>query len=209
MRNCSGRDLTAPAVFDVHRQPKRYAQVTNLPGAREPTHAIDFQVNQIHGIVMMCSEQGRQTVHAFVEHKRQIGMSAYRQTFFVGETRLFKVQKEFVFPRQVFDCVGHDQCLVLLPAGVGIGIQHFPGLHAGSNFVNAADIGQWVFADLNLKVAVALCAIFRNAGSHSVRIGACDYLVQFDFILLFAAEQGVHGEAGLFAEDIPAGHVYR
>ena len=136
-------------------------------------------------------------------------MSAYRQTFFVGETRLLKVQKESAFPRQVFDCVGHDQCLVLLPAGVGIGIQHFPGLHAGGNFTNATDISQWVFADLDLKVTVALRTVFWNTGSHGVWIGACDYLVQFDFVLLFAAEQGVHGEAGLFAKNIPAGHVDR
>ena len=70
MRNRSGRNLTTPAVFDVHRQAKRYAQIPNLPGARESTHAVDFQVNQIHGIVVMRSEQGSQAVHTFVEHKR-------------------------------------------------------------------------------------------------------------------------------------------
>ena len=70
MRNRSGRDLTAPAVFDVHRQAERYTQVPNLSGPRESAHAVDLEVNQIHGIVVMRSEQGRQAVNAFVEHKR-------------------------------------------------------------------------------------------------------------------------------------------
>ena len=56
MRDCSGRDLASPAVFDVHRQAQRYAQITNLPGARESTHTVDFQVDQVHGIVVMGSE---------------------------------------------------------------------------------------------------------------------------------------------------------
>ena len=163
----------------------------------------NLDVHDVHRLQAVGPEQDRQSVDALVEDERVVGHLPDRVTFLERLARLLDVNVD------VFHGANDSRGLVHEPAGVGIGIQHFPGLHAGGNFTNATDISQWVFADLDLKVAVALCAIFRNAGSHGVWIGACDYLVQFDFVLLFAAEQGVHGEVGHFAENIPAGHVDR
>ena len=55
MSDGGGDDIPAPTVLDGHRDTERNAQIADLPGFTDTAHLGDFQIDHIHGPVVVCS----------------------------------------------------------------------------------------------------------------------------------------------------------
>ena len=81
-------NLTAPAVLYGHHDPKVNTQVAYLTRPGQTPHSIDLKINQVHRIVLIPTEQDRQSIHTLVEDKWQISMLAHGKALFITQTRL-------------------------------------------------------------------------------------------------------------------------
>ena len=82
-----------------------------------------------------------------------------------------------------------------------------PGSSSGRHGANACDVVQRVAADLELKSAIALGAVFRDATCHHLGRFLRDRAVEDKVVAIAPAQQHANRLTGCLAEDIPAGHV--
>ena len=96
---------------------------------------------------------------------------------------------------------------MLSPAGIGVCVHDFAGLHSSRHFLKSNDIGVRVFPHFHLKLTKALGAVLANPLSHKVRISTRDDFEQLYSFLKFSTEKMVNRLVHGFSKNVPTGHI--
>ncbi len=199
-----GDDVSAPAIFQCHRDSHFHAEVTSLSCFCQSTEFADLDVHHVHCLLGMSAEERVKSVDVLVENEGAIPSCANSAAFVVGRAGLLDV--DINVPNSLADTYR----FMLEPARVGIGHKNVTPFQFCGNGVNSRNIEiDIVTANLELEAAVALFAVAGYLGCHFFGRFLRDCSIQLNAVSEATTEEFANRHPGRFAKNIPAGHIDR
>ena len=128
-------------------------------------------------------------------------LAADRETFLVGQARLFDVNIHIPHG------LGDAHRLVLDPAGVGVRDKSVARLKLCRHREDARDIHIRIAADLELEARVALGPIACDLRGHFIRRFLGNGPVEAHVLTVAPTHQFAHRHAGAFPKNVPTGDI--
>ena len=200
-----GRDeVSSPRIFDRDAKAEGDGEIPHQLGLREPSDLGDLQVERLHGVRLVGTEQRVDVANALVEHHRQGRPLAHDQALLERRTRL--LEEDALEP---VDRARRDHGVLEAPASVGIGDDDVLGAGRLDHASGAGRVLVGIGADLELKAVDSLGASRLDVVGHLLDGCERHRKVQREAIGQAPAEQIADGHPDCSTERVPTRSVDR